>query len=67
MVQGGQQVHPPAVAVPSAAQCLAVDRDGSSSTLVRLITVGQPPTDHRSERLWVETGQGAADGGLGPR
>jgi hypothetical protein len=48
-----------------AADGLAVDRDRTSSALVRAVTVSQPRADHAREGLGVQAGKGPADRGLG--
>ena len=76
MVHRRQQVHRAAVAVggagAGATQGLAVDGDrpapavgrGSGTVLVR-VPIGQPRADRTGQRVGVQAGQGAADGGLG--
>jgi hypothetical protein len=73
VVHRGQQVHGAAIAVgcwcAGAAQRLAVDGDRPSSPVPLLmvlgvVTVAQPGTDHRGQRLGVEPAQRAADRGL---
>jgi hypothetical protein len=63
VIHRGQQVDLPAVA-SGAAQCLAVDRD-RTSTLAGTVTVSQPCADHGGQQVRVHPDEGPADGGLG--
>jgi hypothetical protein len=63
VVHRGQQVDLPAVAVGTT-QRLAVDRD-RPSTLAGAVAVGKPRADRSGQGLGIETGERAADRGLG--
>ena len=68
VVHRGEQVELAAVGrLFGAAQGLAVDGDRPPVLAVTPVTVAQPGTDRRGQRLVVEAAQGAADGGLGSR
>ena len=65
VVHRGEQVELAAVGrLFGAAQGLAVDGDRPPVLAVTPVTVAQPGTDRRGQRLVVEVAQGAADGGL---
>jgi len=68
MVHRSQQMNLPAVAA-GAPQGLAVDGHGpppaGPGRHGRPVLVGQPGADGAGQRIWVQAGKGAADGGLG--
>jgi hypothetical protein len=63
VVHRGEQVDLPAITT-GAAQGLAVDRDRTSTPVGPGAAAGQPGADGGGQRLGVQAGQGAADGGL---